>query len=57
MKIKIEQIREILSKNNILYDTNLQGGDSLGSINSILAADSESIIFLFDEKYSDLLIK
>ena len=28
MKIKIEEIKEILSKNNISYDTNLQDGDS-----------------------------
>ena len=57
MKIRIEEVREILSKNNISYDTNLQDGISLGSIKSILAADSESIIFLFDKKFLDLLNK
>ena len=57
MKIKIEEVREILSKNNISYDTNIKDGDSFASIHSILAADSESIIFLFDEKYLDLLKK
>ena len=57
MKIKIQQIIEILSKNNISYKTNLQDEVSLSSISSILDADSESIIFLFDEKYLDLLKK
>ena len=52
MKTKIQEIKEILSKNNISYKTNLQDGDTLSCINSILDADSESIIFLFDEKYS-----
>ena len=55
MKIKVEQVREILSKNNISYDSNIKDGDSFASINSILAADSESIIFLFDKKFLDLL--
>ena len=57
MKITIEEIIEILSKNNISYDTNLKDGDSFDSIKSILDAGSESIIFLFDEKYLDLLNK
>ena len=29
MKIKIQEIKEILSKNNISFDTNLKDGDSL----------------------------
>ena len=57
MKIRIEEIREILLKNNISFVTNLKDGFSLNSIKSILTADSESIIFLFDEKYLDLLKK
>ncbi len=55
MKNRIEDVKKILSKNNISYNTNLQDGVSLCSIKSILTADSESIIFLFDEKYLDLL--
>ena len=57
MKINIKEIIEILLKNNISFETNLQDGDSLNSINSILDADSQSVIFLFDEKYLDLLNK
>ena len=57
MKIKVEELRQILSKNNISYDTNTKDVDSFASIHSILDADSESIIFLFDEKYTDLLKK
>ena len=55
MKIKVEKLREVLSKNNISYDSNIKDFDSFASIHSILDADSESIIFLFDEKYLDLL--
>ena len=57
MKIKVEQLREILTKNNIPYDSNIKHEDSFASIHSILDADSESIIFLFDEKYLNLLKK
>ena len=55
MKIKVEELKKILSENNISYDTNIKDSDSCASITSILDADSESIIFLFDDKYLDLL--
>ena len=32
MKIKVEELKEILSKNNISYETNIKDGDSFASI-------------------------
>ena len=54
MKIKIEEIRQILSKNNISYNTNIKDGDSFTSIHSILAADTININEVIFEKLNDL---
>ena len=55
MKIKIEQIKDLLNNNNISYDTNLMNDETLESISSILTANSNSLIFLFNDKYIESL--
>ncbi len=55
MKIKIEVIKDLLSKNNISYETNLKDDETLDSITSIMKANSNSLIFLFNDKYLDSL--
>ena len=55
MKIKIKEIKDLLSKNNISYDTNIEDDETLDSISSILNANSNALIFLFNDKYSESL--
>ncbi len=55
MKIKIKEIKDLLSKNNISYDTNIKDDETLDSISSILNANSNALIFLFNDKYSESL--
>ena len=57
MKIKIEGIRDLFAKNNIFFDTNLKDDVILDSISSIATATSNSLIFLFNDKYLDSLQK
>ena len=51
MKIDITKINNVLIENNISYSTNLTDGEILESISSINNAKSNSLIFLFNEKY------
>ena len=55
MKIKIKEIKDLLSKNNISYNTNIKDDETLDSISSILNANSNALIFLFNDKYSESL--
>tara|TARA_B100001250_G_scaffold157128_1_gene135036 strand:+ start:1922 stop:2908 length:987 start_codon:yes stop_codon:yes gene_type:complete len=55
MKIDITRINDVLIENNISYSTNLSKEDTFDSISSIHEAKSNSLIFLFDEKYLDSL--
>ena len=55
MKIRIEGIKDLFSKNKISYDTNLKDEEILDSISSIVTASSNSLIFLFNDKYLDQL--
>jgi len=55
MKIKIEEIKDLFSKNKISYDINIKDDEILDSISSIVNATSNSIIFLFNDKYLDSL--
>ena len=57
MKINITKINNILFENNISYSTNLNDEDLIDSINSINDANSNSLIFLFNEKYLSSLLK
>jgi len=57
MKIKIKEIKDLLSKNNISYNTNIKDDETLDSISSILNANSNALIFLFNDKYSESLKK
>ncbi len=57
MKINLSKINEVLVKNNISYSTNLTESDLFDSICSINEANSNSLIFLIDEKFLNSLIK
>ena len=57
MKINIININDELLDNNISYSTNLNEQDLLESISSINEADSNSLIFLINEKYLSSLSK
>jgi len=56
MKIDINKIKNVLLENNISYSTNLTQEDTLDSISSINDAKSNSLIFLFNEKYISSLL-
>ncbi len=55
MKINFASIQNLLFKNNIEFSTNLDENDTLVEISSIKNANKDSLIFLFNEKYLDLL--
>ncbi|MBD1147667.1 UDP-3-O-(3-hydroxymyristoyl)glucosamine N-acyltransferase [Pelagibacterales bacterium SAG-MED31] len=55
MKINTKDIKILFSNNNISYLTNLQDNDTLESICSITNAVPNSLIFLFNEKYLNVL--
>ncbi len=57
MKINIKNINDVLLENNISYSTNLNEKDLFESISSINEADSNSLIFLINEKYLSSLSK
>ena len=57
MKINISKINDLLLENSISYSTNLNEQDLFESINSINEADSNSLIFLINDKYLSLLSK
>ena len=57
MKINIKNINDVLFENNISYSTNLSDGDLIDSITSINDANSNSLIFLFNEKFLNSLLK
>ena len=57
MKINFALIKKLLLKNEIEFSANLIESDILGEISAINKADKDSLIFLFDEKYLDLLNK
>ena len=57
MKIDITKINDVLSENNISFSTNVNESDVFDSISSINEANSDSLIFLTNEKYLSLLEK
>ena len=57
MKVNIALIKNIFLENNISFSTNLNDEDLLTSISSINEANSNSLIFLFNEKYLNSILK
>ncbi len=55
MEIDFSKIKNIFLQNNILFSTNLENQDVIRTISSINKADSNSLIFVFNEKYLNLL--
>ena len=56
MKIDITKINDVLIENNISYSTNLREEETLECISSIKDAKSNSLIFLFNEKFLSSLL-
>jgi len=56
MKIDITKINDVLIENNISYSTNLSENETLDCISSINNAKSNSLIFLFNEKFLSSLL-
>ena len=57
MQINFQKIKKLLLDINIKFETNLNDLDILDSISSVTNAQKNSLIFVFDEKYLQLLKK
>ena len=55
MKIDISDLKKIFLENKVSFSTDLQNNDYINSIASIEKANSNSLIFLFNKKYSKFI--